>query len=739
MARASPSLNSFNAGELSPLLDGRPDLAKYASGCSVLENFIPSVQGPARYRPGTRYVGDNLNLSYKSWLVRFEFSDEQASIVEFNNNQIGFFTNHGRLESAPGVAYTLASPYTSAGMMNSDGSFALSTVQTGDVIYIAGGGVPPQKLSRLTASTWSIAELVMDDGPFLDLNEDDTITMTISAVTGTIAITSVGDVFTADHVGSLIRIERKDSEDVDPWGPKEPVSVGDYAVSDGKTYKCTDNRGVNSGSVQPTHTRGKAWDNPTNSGNAKEWEYMDAGYGIARITVFNSATSVSATVITDFNFPNQLIGTGSKRWQFGSWGEHEEYPTQVTLWRDRLIWSGVRDVWMSKSGEYEKMAPDDFAEQLTDSGISIRIQSQDNNAIRWMDSTNALLVGTASAEFVITETTDAGPLGPDNVKSVSKSKWGGAGGGSVQAGSSVFFVEKARRRVREVIFDQDSTPYEANDVTVLAEHISQSGILGMAHQQTPESVIWAARTDGLLLGFTYEPTQGVFAWHRHNIGGIVESVQVIPAPAGDRDDLWLSVKRTINGTDVRYIERLEKFLPDTAVVSAAFYVDCGLSYAGAPATVISGLDHLENEQVTILADGAVHPTRIVSGGSITLNGAYASVVVGLGYVGKLRTMRIEAGSSEGTAQGKIKRVGTVVVRLNRSMGGKVGPTFSDLQEIQYRTPVIAMDAPPPLFTGDKTLTWTSGFDTDGYVCVQQGQPTPFDVVALYPQVNTSDR
>ncbi len=738
MPRASPGITSFNAGELSPLLAGRSDLAKYPAGCETLEHFIPSVQGPARFKPGTRYVDECLDSDYRSWLARFEFNYQQASILEFNNDKLGFFTNRGRLLSGA-VPYTVTTPYTDAGMLNPDGSWALSHVQTGDVVYLAGGGQPPQKLSRLSASNWTLAQFDPDTGPFMDMNEDDAITVTISATTGSITITASSGIFTADHVGALFRIERKDAEGLSPWVTLNYYNLNDYCLSDGKTYKATNYTGTQANATQPTHTRGKAWDGPTNAGSAIEWQYIDSGYGVARITGYTSPTSVTATVITDFQFPQQIIATGTRRWQFGAWGDHNEYPTHVTLWRDRLVFSGVRDVWLSESADYEKFGPDSFGEILTDSAVNVRIQSRDNNAIRWMESTNALLVGTAAAEFAITESTTSEPFGPANVKAVAKSHWGGAGVPPAKVGGAVFFVEKALGRVREVVYDPESAPYAARDVTLLAEHITKSGIVGLAHQKSPESIIWAVRADGVLLGFTYEVDQDVYAWHRHPFSGVVEAVQVIPSPNGDRDDVWLSVKRTIDNNVVRYIERIESFLGSTDSSDQAFHVECGLTYSGVPVTAVSGLDHLEGKTVKVVTDGAVHPDRTVVGGAISLDIEAEVVHVGLGYVGRVRTMRLEGGSAEGTSQGKVKRVGKVVVRVNRSLGGKAGPSFDDMQALQYRTPPNPMDAPPPLYSGDKILAWTSGFETDGYICIEQDQPLPFDLVSLYPQVVTSDR
>jgi len=70
MPKASPIISSFNAGELSPSLDGRVDLSKYSAGCKRLENFIPMVQGPARRRSGTRFVNEVKTSANRTWLVK---------------------------------------------------------------------------------------------------------------------------------------------------------------------------------------------------------------------------------------------------------------------------------------------------------------------------------------------------------------------------------------------------------------------------------------------------------------------------------------------------------------------------------------------------------------------------------------------------------------------------------------------------------------------------------------------
>ena len=184
MPKASPIRTNFNAGELSPLLDGRVDIAKYEAGCRVMENFLPTVQGPAVRRAGTRYVAEVKTSANRTWLARFEFSTTQAYVLEFGNQYIRFYTNHGVLLNV-GVPYEIATPYTTADLTDAtDGTFRLSMAQSGDIIYIAHPSYPLQKLSRLGATNWTLTEVVLTNGPFKTQNSTRTTTMYASATTG---------------------------------------------------------------------------------------------------------------------------------------------------------------------------------------------------------------------------------------------------------------------------------------------------------------------------------------------------------------------------------------------------------------------------------------------------------------------------------------------------------------------------------------------------------------------------
>jgi hypothetical protein len=148
-------------------------------------------------------------------------------------------------------------------------------------------------------------------------------------------------------------------------------------------------------------------------------------------------------------------------------------------------------------------------------------------------------------------------------------------------------------------------------------------------------------------------------------------------------------------------------------------------------TTISGLDHLEGKTVDILIDGATHPQKVVSSGSITLDEAYGEVHVGLPYLPKLLTLRPEVQTSEGTAQGKTKRVVNVVARVYETLGFQVGTEEKQYDGLFDRD---FMDQAPDLFTGDKEIEFPSGYDKDGNILITQPYPLPLNILAIILQL-----
>ena len=202
MPKASPIQSSFNAGEFAPELDGRTDIGKYASACRRMENFIPLVQGPARRRGGTYFVNEVKDSADRTRLARFEFNTEQAYVLEFGDLYVRFYTDNGILESSPGVPVEVVTPWSVANLTNSDGTFALQMVQSGDILYICHPSYAPRKLARTGATTLTISTLAAFGGPFNDYDPDETITVYASAATGSgITLTASSGIFASTDVG----------------------------------------------------------------------------------------------------------------------------------------------------------------------------------------------------------------------------------------------------------------------------------------------------------------------------------------------------------------------------------------------------------------------------------------------------------------------------------------------------------------------------------------------------------
>lgn len=717
--KASPIQNSFNAGELSPQLKGQFNLAKYKNGCEVMTNFMPLVHGPARKRPGTRFVSEVKNSANATRLVTFEYSLTQAYVLEFGNNYVRFYLDGGQVVSCMS-AYEIVSPYSSADLAQ------LDYAQSADVVYLAHPNHPPYKLARLGATNWTLTEVAFDWPPFNDQNTT-AVTITSNAVTGSVTLTASAATFTASSVGDHIRFEEVIESKYNQWTTGVAVSAGAYNTYQGRLYYTAG--GGTCGSRPPIHSSG------SESDGAVTWVYQHDGAGYVEVTGYTSTTVVTGTVIKQL--PASAT-SGSVKWSTGAWSPTNGYPRTVTFYEDRLWFAGSlskpQTLWASVSGDYEnhQYGTND------DDALNYTINTQDMNTIQWLSPGKVLAIGTAKGEFTLSATQISDPVTPTNVRIVPQTTFGCAlGVRPLRIGSSILFLQRAGRKIREYTYDFQTDSYVAPNMNLLADHITEDGIVDMAYQQEPAQVVWAPVATGDLMGMTYERAEEVVGWHRQDVGGVVESVVSLPHWDGDQDVTFMVVRRTINDSTKRYVEYIEKYRTD----EQAFFVDCGLTYDGSPTTSITGLGHLEGETVTILTDGYVHPARTVTAGAVTLQKAASVVHVGLGYTSTVKTMPIEAGSQDGVSQGKTMRLAQVVIRLHETGPGlHFGPDSDHLDELHMRGSGDAMDAPVPLFTGDtEILPWPGEYQKAPQMTIEHRLPLPCTLVALMPQLHTYDR
>ena len=812
-------------------MQGRTDFKKYFSGCTRLENFVVLPHGPVTRRPGSYYVSPVKTQTAKSRLIPFEFSTTQTYILEFGNQYIRFYKDDGQIESS-GSPYEISSPYLSAEL------FDIKFAQSADVMYLVHQNHSVRKLSRTGHTSWSLTEVEFTNGPYLDANISST-TMAPSATTGSsITITASSSTFVSTDVNRLISFS---------------------------------------------------------NGNAK-------------ITVFGSATSVTAEVKDDFDNTNAV-----EDWKLGAWSTTTGFPSCVSFFEQRLVFASTTNnpqtLYFSKSGDYENFTSGTNA----DDAMIYTIASNQVNVIEALKATRTLIVMTTGGEYSVSSGSSQDAITPTNINIRKQSNYGSAGVDALSIGNATIFLQRAKRKIRELAYNFDSDGYQAPDMTILAEHITESGITQMDYQQEPFSIVWCVRTDGVLAGLTYNRLEQVTAWHRHifggksdtgkdikqqqiaftanstnvsttnntitisshglatgdpvyynapsnaigglnnsnlyyvisvdantiklastsgnasggtaislttapgsdttqyiyqginiytdiifsanhgfktgdivyydntgtSIGGLAENIKYFVGKVDDNqfqlyrnedlltevnmtsahtteqtdnilthaqvesvaviagaeeDQVWVIVKRWINGAEKRYVEYLTPF-NFNADLTTFHYLDSGLNYSGDATSSLSGLSHLEGEQVSIIGEGAAQNDKVVSSGGVSLDNAIEEANIGLGYTSDLQTMRLDEGYQE-TTQTKVKRIYDLSVRFHETVGASVGPNADTLTAIDFRDSSASMDLPVPLFTGDKHIEFDSDYGTEGLVYIKQPQALPMTILGIYPRLET---
>ena len=804
----SHMINSFAAGELSRIMDGRTDHEKYYSGCRRLENFIPKPHGAAYRRPGLRFCVEVKDSGKFTRIIPFDYNSEltQAYVIELGEGYMRFCWGGGQVLDG-GTPYEIEAPWSEAQLRR------VQYLQMGDIMYFFHGDVPAYKLVRAGHTDWTLAPVDWQDGPYrAQVEADMDVNLTPGARTGTgIALASSGDLFEAGHVGCHFRLGYTDPADDEVtlwgWGTIASVTNARNATIDivepfGEEY--TDDPAFDAGilgwSDKSTAPSAISYDGANRrmvltkdaAGGYAKGEYevdVTAGKSLSLqvdVAVVNTAVRVyvgTATGGTNVLAVQTLTSTGqhsftitpqketifvtvdnstgaagdvdaldsvsltalelsTNNWREGAWSDVRGYPVTATFFELRLVTAKQRDLSASRAGgDFETFAFNEPTE--ADDGFSTSVASPRVSEVFWLMDGETLLAGTNSGEMKVTTGVDGEPLSAEEgVKIKRQSAHGSASVPAVIAGEHALFVSKSGKKLREIVYDVTYTRYQSAELTLLAEHITGDGIVALDYASEPDGILWCVLEDGGLAGCTFLPNEQVIAWHRHPIGGdgAVEDVACIPGDG--RDEPWFVVRRTVGGATVRYIEFMEAAFDGHGKTDAtdAFLVDSGLTgeYASA-VTEVSGLDHLEGETVAILADGSVHAGQVVSGGSVALDIPAKVVHVGLPYSSVLQPMRLEVTTNEGTIPDK-KRVTEVVGRFLYTVGGEIGDgddVAANMEKINTFASPPVPGAPPALFSGDKAVNISGGFDADAIVTVRQDAPLPMTIQMLRPNVEAA--
>lgn len=468
-------------------------------------------------------------------------------------------------------------------------------------------------------------------------------------------------------------------------------------------------------------------------------KYVDIHSGLIKITTYTSTTVVEGEIIKELE-----AVTATEAWKVKDeiWNATNGWPSCGTFFEDRLMAAGSAAYpetgWGSVTGDYENFTPgpDD-----TDS-ISFTIGGREVSTIRWIEPDEYLLIGSVGKITRLGASNSGSPLTPTDVQAKRQSPDGAANILPVAAGNSILYVmrtgfdDSKGLKIGELAWSWERERYVTPDMSLLSEHILKPGVIGIAYQKEPSSVLWCYRSDGELAAMTYLRDQDVVGWHGHPTDGQIESMSCIP---GDGYyELWAVINRTINGSTVRNIEMMEKqFDDDAATYTAnkglnAFFVDCGKTYNGVATTTITGADHLEGENIVALADGSYVYNKTVVGGQFTLGKAASVVHYGLPYTGYIETMRPEIPVKNGTMQGTVKKINGGFIRVHNSGPFNIGTQLDNVFDTER---VITLGGSYPLFTGDIPYSYDEEFNKDGRVLITHSKPMPLTIIALMTEVS----
>lgn len=716
MPRISTIQTNFTAGEISPKVRGRVDIARYQNGAEALENMVVDIYGGAERAPGTEYVAPTAHADKAGRLLPFTFNRGAAYTLEMGDKLMRVFRAGAGQILVDGVPYEIETPYTDIEVSE------LRYAQVRDTMFIAHPSHPIHVLRRLAEDAWLITPAPFSVLPFAETGHTfDTATLTLSNATvgaGRTATTSAA-AFLASDVGRRIAyltglavvtaVSSATVATVEITSPFADVSVaaGQWILEDSPQTQLTPSIKGTVGQAITLTLAAAGWRT-----GADVDRFVEINRGLVQIKAVTSATVATGVVKADLDSAT-AAQAGAWTLQASAWGGINGYPSAVTFNEQRLVAGGTvkypNGIWGSRTGLYY-----DFTIGDKDTDAYFYALDGEGNAIEHLASVRALMSLTLGGEWTLVGGVEK-PLTPTNVRAKDGSVYGTAKARPVRVGDELMFVQRSGRKVRAMGYSLERDSYAAPNLTTLAEHITESGVKEMAFQQEPASLLWCVLNDGRMATLTIDRDEGVTAWCPHTTDGHYESVCCVPA--GEADEVWVIVRREVGGQAVRYVERL----------NAGFRVHSGIVGASEEgAATWGGLDHLEGKSVTVLADDVPQGNFVVTDGTITIPRNAFKIQAGLVAIPRIKLLRPEIQTQTGTAQSNKMRAHKYSLLVLNTSGAMVNS-----QRVSFRQfGSELLDKPPPIFSGWKSVGEWGWDDGEMEVEITQPDPLPFHVLAV---------
>ena len=659
MPKLTKFQTSFDFGEISPRLLARVDLTAYAKATKTMENCYSLVHGGATKRRGTLFTGALFNEAEKGRLIPFVNGINNTFMLVLSGGKMEFFKNLAAVETSPGVRYQLTIPYTAAELPYVQYS------QSGNTMYLVHPNHKPKLLQRITDTNWTLTDIAFTYKAVSDVTFSNAF-ITFKIINGSNKF-NVGDVFTITTTAGAIS------------GSTGPTLGGGTPAANGQIA------GIAS---MPGSTTSETW---------------------------TITCTLSTAARQEWSVVGSVSGSPAAYWKTGN------YPQTVSFFEQRLFFGGTtqfpQHIWGSAAGDYFNMT----VGNRDSDGVIVQIASNDYNALTHLVSARTLLPLTSSTEFSFAGPNSNAISGISSNIIKDHTRNGANYVKPLRINREVLFVQRAGKRVHAINYSVSEDVNEAPDITLFAEHLTRNAkFTDMTFAADPDYIAWVVRSDGTLCSLTHRRDVDLTAWARHTTDGVVEAVASVEGLTAD--DVYLIVKRTINGVTRRYIEYFD-YVDDGQTTDTCFS-DCSVIYDGAPTTSITGLSHLEGKTVTAVADGVVIPPMVVSSGAVDLEYPASYVTVGLPYTATIELLNPEFGDTSQSTAARAIAVEDILVKFQDTMNAKINGVT-----IPFRNLGDLTDAPTEPFTGDKRVK-SIGWRSPNNIMITSSAPTPFTVLGV---------
>ena len=723
--RVTQFQTNFSVGELDPLLRARTDLQQYQNALEEATNVIIQPQGGLRRRDGLKFI-DDFGSSFTSFkLIPFEFSVDDSYLLVFVNGRI-YIYKAGVLQAninGSGNDYLAAADITAA-MLDE-----LQYTQAVDTLILCHEDLQTKRLVRNSDTSWTLENLPITNAPkyayAFDTHQPN-FTVTPSAVDGNVTITASAvttDTGTAQAGGAdtiTLKAATSYTSDDDPNGMFITLTSGTGA---GQTRHVEDY--VASTKVLTVYP---PWDTVPNAttgykveafAEAAVNEYLQVNntFGRARYVEYVSPTSMKAYVEVPF-FDTTAIVAGEWESEHGyedTWSTTRGWPRSATFHEGRLYFGGSKSrpntVWGSRVIDYFNFNP---GTGLDDESVEATINTNQLNSIVNIVASADLRIFTTGGEFVVIQADDT-PITPSNFMVRPQTRQGSKPGVPHEDlnGASIF-VQRQGKSLNAFQFGSDTRQYQIQQISVLSSHLIKNPVDLAARRSTStdeaDRLFVVNGDDGSISVYSILVGQNVIAPSKFTTDGEFVAIAV------EVSDVYVIVKRNVDGTDVYYLEKFDGALTTDSAKTG-----------GAAASVT--MDHLEAKTVEIIRDGVVEATQTVPATPFTVTfdkAATSSYEVGLGFTVSVKTMPTEPVLSSGSVQGVRKRIVQVDAIVNQTKDLVING-----KQISFRNfGVGVLDQPIEAFTGVKTAHGILGYSATGQITLTQNVPLPMTVLGL---------